>query len=117
MRVQMAADMSAHDVFHGLATNTGEGNGAVIYWRVAISLFVCWRDVCVEPALGQLATRERLGEDGCQVRRQCCCSFLQDLFRQFVRSGGLCGIDLLEQLFHNQIGDLQSGKCRVGSSL
>ena len=58
MRVQVAADMSAHDVFHGLATNTGEGYWAVVYRLMVISLFVCWRDVCLEPVLGQLATRE-----------------------------------------------------------
>ncbi len=58
MRVQVAADMGAHDVFHGLATNTGEGYGAVVYRLMATSLFVCWRDICVEPVLEQLAGRE-----------------------------------------------------------
>ncbi len=49
MCVQMAADMSAHDLFHGLATNTGEGYGAVVYRLMAISLF-CMLPRCLRRA-------------------------------------------------------------------
>ncbi len=61
MHIHMAADMDAHDVLHGFATNTGKGSGAVVYRLMMISLFVCWRDV--KPVLGQLVTGERLGEE------------------------------------------------------